>query len=235
LKKLLILGCSKLKRLDSGPALDIYDGPAFRLLRKRKPLLTCDIDVLIVSARYGLISATEPIERYDETLSTKRAQSLAPRVQEQVRVLVSGPYDSALIAAPSAYVNLLPLGTLRQESATLAVCSNSQGRSLAFLLEWLGFKAVSDPRSRSSIGPFKAMRDSLSKDNLVALAAEANELTSRRAAFRPSWFVTIGSITVPVKSLVTLWTGVPASDFETLHALTLLRHFGFTPQVRSPQ
>ncbi len=64
MKKALILSCSKAKLEEPGPAIQVYDGPMFRILRKYKPHL----DVFILSARYGLIPAMHFIEPYDLTL-----------------------------------------------------------------------------------------------------------------------------------------------------------------------
>jgi hypothetical protein len=58
---LLILGCSQRKRPDSGllPAIERYDGVNFRILQKakREEYLPENLDILILSAKYGLIEA----------------------------------------------------------------------------------------------------------------------------------------------------------------------------------
>jgi Family of unknown function (DUF6884) len=66
---LLILGCSDRKRAVKGklPALDLYDGVNFRVLRtflheRGWPAGLC---IKILSAKYGLIDATDLIETYD--------------------------------------------------------------------------------------------------------------------------------------------------------------------------
>ena len=59
---ILILACSSTKRPQStgrGPAWKVYDGPAWRMLRKFErdhPLrFACDLNVFALSAQYGLI------------------------------------------------------------------------------------------------------------------------------------------------------------------------------------
>ena len=64
--RMLILACSRRKRLDEGllPAIDRYDGPAFRVLRRflrERPAGAPD--VLILSAKHGLIAHDLPIAR----------------------------------------------------------------------------------------------------------------------------------------------------------------------------
>jgi cytoplasmic iron level regulating protein YaaA (DUF328/UPF0246 family) len=63
--RLLILACSARKRLDRSalPAIERYDGVNFRILKKlqREHAFPHDLDVLILSAKYGLLSPETPI------------------------------------------------------------------------------------------------------------------------------------------------------------------------------
>ncbi len=77
---LLILGCSDRKRAAKGklPALDLYDGVNFRVLRaflneRGWPPGLC---IKILSAKYGLLDATDLIETYDRLLDQASAQQL---------------------------------------------------------------------------------------------------------------------------------------------------------------
>ncbi len=77
---LLILGCSDRKRAAKGklPALDLYDGVNFRVLRaflneRGWPPGLC---IKILSAKYGLIDATALIETYDQRLDEASARQL---------------------------------------------------------------------------------------------------------------------------------------------------------------
>ena len=78
--RLLIVSCSARKCPTPGiafaPALCRYDGPMFRMLRRRlhnHPRTAC----LVMSGRYGLISVHHPIENYDEPLDSLRNFSIA--------------------------------------------------------------------------------------------------------------------------------------------------------------
>jgi hypothetical protein len=77
---LLILGCSDRKRAVKGklPALDLYDGVNFRVLRafldqRGWPPGLC---IKILSAKYGLIDATALIETYDQRLDEASARQM---------------------------------------------------------------------------------------------------------------------------------------------------------------
>ena len=60
-KKLLILGCAGRKRDSDGllPALDRYDGPSYRVVRKflREYRWPEDVSIAVLSAEHGLLSA----------------------------------------------------------------------------------------------------------------------------------------------------------------------------------
>ena len=63
-QRLLIMSCSKSKRNDGGKAINVYDGPAYKMLRKYNKR-NKDIDVKIISAKYALIDKNDLIESYD--------------------------------------------------------------------------------------------------------------------------------------------------------------------------
>ena len=66
---LLIVTCSQRKRPDPGllPAIERYDGVHFRVLRKARQEghWPANLDVLIVSTKYGLLDLDTAIENYD--------------------------------------------------------------------------------------------------------------------------------------------------------------------------
>jgi len=98
---LLLLGCSDRKRDVKGqlPALDLYDGVNFRVLRsflheRSWPPGLC---IKILSAKYGLLDATELIETYDQRLDEATARE---KNREVLKAL------DALDRPSSIFVNL---------------------------------------------------------------------------------------------------------------------------------
>ena len=85
---LLILGCSKEKREDYGraPALEVYDGPNFRSLRKylRENGWPPGLIIKIISAKYKIIDATTFIEPYDERVDKKKAEDMESAVTKDL-------------------------------------------------------------------------------------------------------------------------------------------------------
>jgi hypothetical protein len=81
---LLILGCSERKRAVTGklPALELYDGVNYRVLRT---FLTergwpPGLSVKILSAKYGLIDATDLIEKYDQRFVEPAARQINRKI-----------------------------------------------------------------------------------------------------------------------------------------------------------
>lgn len=82
-RKLLVLGCSQTKKGAHGllPAIDRYDGSAYRVLRSylREREWPFNLSVAILSAKYGLVGGFTGIEDYDERMTAQRALEWAPK------------------------------------------------------------------------------------------------------------------------------------------------------------
>lgn len=82
--RLLILSCSAAKQHahEPMPAIERYDGPAFRVVRKALSdgVIGPDTAVRIVSARHGLINGAEWIHDYDQRMTPRRAVESASSV-----------------------------------------------------------------------------------------------------------------------------------------------------------
>lgn len=104
---LLVQSCSKSKNEpgESVPALELYSGYFFKIIKKaiREGEFDESMDVCILSAKYGLIDASEEISWYDQRMDTDRAVELAPHVCEELSERASGEYDEVLINVGGAY------------------------------------------------------------------------------------------------------------------------------------
>ena len=99
---LLILSCSKQKkRLSEVSAIELYDGPFYRMVRKSG--LT-NLDIFIISAKYGLISAYDTISYYNQVMSVQRAKELAEGVKLKLeRALENNGYGEIFINLGKTY------------------------------------------------------------------------------------------------------------------------------------
>ncbi|MFN3385045.1 MAG: DUF6884 domain-containing protein [Candidatus Thermochlorobacter sp.] len=114
MRRLLLLSCSERKHSGGGylPARERYDGVSFRVLKKleREHAFPKDLDVLILSAKYGLIPAETLIGYYDQKMTRKRATVLAPSVSEKLdSVLRQKKYSEIFINLGKHYLVALQL------------------------------------------------------------------------------------------------------------------------------
>jgi hypothetical protein len=137
----LILSCTQAKRGDERPlpALERYDGPAFRVvrrfLRQADPALR-DVDVYVLSARYGLISANQRIADYDQRMTPARVAELRPEVLSRLREILSQGYAEVFLSLGRSYLQavngfeaLVPDGTRAAVSRAADCTPNASRRS----------------------------------------------------------------------------------------------------------
>lgn len=142
MRRLLIISCSQRKRPDPGllPAVDRYDGPAFRVLRRYlrgNPANPPDIHIL--SAEFGLIPADTPIPVYDRRMTTSRARELRDVTATAFRQLVtSAPYAKLHLALSKDYLAALAgWRDIVDASCHVTIGQQSPGRRLTVLRAWL--------------------------------------------------------------------------------------------------
>ena len=85
---LLILGCSdkKIENFSQAPALEVYDGPNYRVLRKflRENGWPPGLMIKIISAKYEIIDATKLIEPYNKRLDKETAKKMRSKVMQSL-------------------------------------------------------------------------------------------------------------------------------------------------------
>lgn len=128
-KRLLIMSCSKSKRDDGGKAINVYDGPAYKILRKYNKR-NKDIDVKIISAKYALIDKNDLIEPYDYKMDQNISEVYKKVLVESLRSLIK-KYDEVFVFGGKLYQNVMPMDPkLRFSDGTI-------GKQLHQLNSWL--------------------------------------------------------------------------------------------------
>jgi hypothetical protein len=165
--RLIIMSCSSRKCSvpDQLPALLRYDGVAYRTLwsylapRTVKPWAMlaserdgfaphqvaavqewCGLDVLILSAEFGFITATTPIPMYDRRMTPQRAQELRANTSTfLVEWLTARRYERTLIMLGSAYRAALDLDFQQPPAAfgLMTPTTGGIGTQLGQLARWL--------------------------------------------------------------------------------------------------
>ena len=89
----LLLGCSSTKRYSRHPlpAIQLYDGVNFRVLRSflNRYGWPPGLQIKILSAKHGLIDGTSLINEYDQGMTREQAEFLRPRVISSLRRISS--------------------------------------------------------------------------------------------------------------------------------------------------
>jgi hypothetical protein len=138
---LLILSCSQRKSPRKGrlPAIDRYDGPAFRVLRKFLKSSQEAPVVLILSAKHGLIESAKGISDYDCRISATLAKRLRPTVIDKLgQVLQSATWRCVGLCVGKGYRAALDgMELLLPESTHVEVLGGGLGRRLTALKAWL--------------------------------------------------------------------------------------------------
>jgi hypothetical protein len=140
--RLLVMSCSQRKTLEVGavPAIDRYDGPAFRVLRKyRREVPDPSLTVLILSAKHGLIEADHQISYYDFRLTQPVASAMRPRILERARhFLDSNNWKTIGLCAGREYqVALEGLSSLVPDGVRFDLIQGGLGPRLTRLRNWL--------------------------------------------------------------------------------------------------
>lgn len=141
-RHLLILSCSKRKTslLGEWPAIQIYDGPIYRALRKRLKALDLSlVDICIISAKYGLITAGSMVENYDCQMTTERAVELRDVVlSELIKMIQNRSYKEILINLGSIYrVTIYGIEKHVPSGTQLTFTSGGIGRKTSQTINWL--------------------------------------------------------------------------------------------------
>ena len=107
-RKLLIVSCSKTKCPDDKnmKAIDRYLGPIFQTLKAQG--VPDNVDVAIMSAKHGLITAGTPLKNYDDIMTKAKAQSFKndPDQLNRIRNTMMG-YDKVIVQGGEDYKDVL--------------------------------------------------------------------------------------------------------------------------------
>lgn len=125
-------------------AIDRYDGPTFRVLRKfLRENDSADLSVYVISARFGLIHSGALIPFYDQLLTLDTAAKLRPSVNRKLRRLFAERHWAEIALCISReYASVLAPETLSATSAHLSTLGGGLGPRLTALHRWLSADAA---------------------------------------------------------------------------------------------
>jgi hypothetical protein len=237
-RRLLLVSCSQRKRRTRAllPAINRYDGPAFRVLRRYLVgQSTAQLKVLILSAKWGLISGDTPLPYYDQQMTGRRARELRPLITKQLRkILKARSYEEMFIAMSESYFQVLTDQELSKiANLTIYIPQGRQGQKISSLYDWLH---GSPPPARKI--PNESLKNkhkktclrgieiSYTKEKALKLARQALLQNLKTATRTYSWYVQLGEKRISPKWLVSLLTDLPVSAFVTDEARRVLAQLG---------
>jgi cytoplasmic iron level regulating protein YaaA (DUF328/UPF0246 family) len=151
---LLIVACSQRKRSDPGllPAIARYDGGHFRVLRKakREGYWSKNLDVLILSAKYGLIEASTPIANYEQRMNRKQASELKAQVTQVLdHYAKQRLYSEVYVDLGQDYRSAVEALTGLFKDQRVAYAYGRIGERLGQLKRWLAAKSKENSTCQS--------------------------------------------------------------------------------------
>ena len=136
---LLLLGCSdrKCEGHNLAPALELYDGGNFRVLRKylRENGWPPGLMIKIISAKYGIIDATTFIESYNQRLNKKMAQKMNPEVMHSLKEV--GSPTSVFVNLGKDYLPAVSCLTTLFNADNIIYADGGIGKKQRKLKQWL--------------------------------------------------------------------------------------------------
>lgn len=234
-ESLVILGCGKRKRQTSRwlPAIERYDGPTFRVLRRfiaerpdRAPN-TC-----VLSGRFGLISGDYPIPRYDRVLRLAGVRRLRDEVgRELSQVLADCCPDRVFVSVGSTYWGVIGDSLCSGAcSAEVTIARGYIGGRASRLKRWLGQSGAGNPSDDGVrlLGEATLLGTTVRKTPTEICELGREWLRREPAAARrfQTWRARIDGEHVAPKWLVSLLFNKEVAKFRTADALRVLRELG---------
>jgi hypothetical protein len=243
MNKQIILSCSKKKTLTKGliPAIERYDGAAFRLIRRYIRVSGNPLDIFILSGKFGLIPHTQRIPYYDSKLTLTKACKMRNKIHSQAKQLFltdsNGKEKNYFINLGQIYQHAFVkiLDDLSVQAQVISV-TGSSGNRLSKMHDWL-YGEKSPLRSEHQetktkkeifIGGIRLKADAIDIQTIVQ--REHKKIGTKDMHHFYSWFVEIDDIKVSVKWLVSQLTGLPVSKFHSDQARKVLQQLGLKVQ-----
>ncbi len=238
MRRTIFLSCSQKKHKTPKllPAIQRYDGGAFRVVRRYLKEMEEPLDIFVVSARFGLINGSTLIPNYDHKLISSEIENLQTLIFSQATQEFAG-YEKA---RNKAFINLgkkyrkafePTLSLFPTSEVTFA--SGPSGRRLASIHDWLYgsqspllFERTEENLVEEKI-TFCGADLVASKERISKLVRDEIAVNGERNIGNyQAWFVTVDGFKVSPKWIVSQLTGLPVSKFHSDQARKALNKLG---------
>jgi hypothetical protein len=239
----LILGCSSAK---SGspeplPAIQRYDGPPFKVLRRYLAATSESNqipDIFILSAKYGLIGGQTTIASYDQRMTKKRAIAMRDSVLAIAESdLLPQGYSQILLSMGHTYLQAISgLENLVDEFSEIIVSHGPAGNKLTQLRNWLwGISPSPTERREPGLAVAKTTpQTALLRGHTVTLTTDETierlqggvALNGTIARQIHHWYVDLNGEKISPKWAAQYLFGVPVNQFSADEARRVLKKLG---------
>lgn len=233
----LVLNCSKSKKPTNSKvhAIDLYDGPAFRVLRlflHNAQAYLLDIDIYILSAKHGLIFRDTFISNYDEHITPEKADQINAQVLEQLSAIFKKGYSEIFALISKDYLRAIQgYEEFLISNSKWSISTVSEGKRLRVLKSWL---YNSDNYYKKPIKQIKVTGHAVLKghyletgpEGIIPLALKALEEGQGSPYNFRDWYVIVDNKRLSSKWLVSLLTGLDVSEFQADDARRVLTQLG---------
>lgn len=246
MSRCLIIGCSRTKNESPGllSAIERYDGPEYRVIRRflGEAPTSPQLDMFILSAKFGLIPATKPIPTYDRLMTPDRADELRPQVHAAVSEHVRPQnYSELLISMSKVYRSALAgIENDLGPDTKVVVSDGSTGQKLTKLKAWLWGaepEVASTPTQRrpgTAVKPRSTPQDvtlrgqtiRLTTDEALSILQSALHQNWDAAHSIRNWFVDVASERLSPKWAASHLFDLPVSKFSADEARRVLALLG---------
>jgi len=143
MQKLLIISCSnaKLKDIKPIPAMELYDGINYKVIKKlkREGKFPKNLDVIIISAKYGFLEPDDLIEYYNQKMNKKRALELHDDILQKFKVFLQDKsYNEVLVNLGTEYVMAIEgFEKLFDKNTKIAYTTGGIGQKTSEMKDWI--------------------------------------------------------------------------------------------------
>lgn len=240
MKRIIITSCSQRKKNNESllSAIERYDGPNFRLLRKYLNQTTDELDVYILSAKYGLIYQEKQISFYEEKLNKNNLQEITKLSIAQANRFFTGTEKTkeVFVNLGALYLKVFePILEKLSEKNELIFTSGSSGRRLAEMHDWLYGEnsPLRNEKTETVLKEVYIKGIQLRTDEKQIRLIIQKEITQNGIKYLQnfqSWFVPIDDFKISPKWLISKLTGLPVSKFHSDQARKVLQKLGIKVQ-----
>ncbi len=121
------------------PALERYDGVNYLVIKKlmREGKFPKNVDIKILSAKYGLIDAETPIPYYNRRMDRQRAVELQTQVKRELNKIAHRHYEETFVNMGKTYLIAMESYNDVLMPAAIKIAEGGIGQKMKRMRDWI--------------------------------------------------------------------------------------------------